>query len=73
MKLSLELSAVTVIRPEELGIRGKLFCDGGPTVWAELMGELRDASRPETEGSNLPTSKRLQATYEKVMAKMAKG
>jgi hypothetical protein len=25
---------------EELGIRAKLLSDGGPTMWAELMGEL---------------------------------
>ena len=27
---------------EELGIRAKLLSDGGPTMWAELMDELRE-------------------------------
>jgi hypothetical protein len=37
------LSALsTVIRPEELSIRAKLLSDGGPTMWAELMDELRE-------------------------------
>ena len=27
---------------EELGIRAKLISDGGPTMWAELMDELRE-------------------------------
>ena len=27
---------------DELGIRAKLLSDGGPTMWAELMDELRE-------------------------------
>jgi hypothetical protein len=66
---------VTVIRPEELGIRAKLLSDGGPTMWAELMDELREIHlglKPKRR-TGPSVGERLQAAYETVMAKRAKG
>ena len=53
----------------------KLLSDSGPTMWAELMDELREihlglSPKPRTGTS---VGERLQAAYEKVMAKRAKG
>jgi DNA-binding HxlR family transcriptional regulator len=60
---------------EELGIRAKLLSDGGPTMWAELMDELREIHlglKPKRR-TGPSVGERLQAAYEKVMAKKAKG
>jgi hypothetical protein len=60
---------------EELGIRAKLLSDGGPTMWAELMDELREIHlglKPKRR-TGPSVGERLQAAYEKVMAKKAEG
>jgi DNA-binding HxlR family transcriptional regulator len=58
---------------EELGIRAKLLRDGGPKMWDELMDELRElhlgVKRPRKAGPS--ASERLQAAYEKVVARQA--
>jgi hypothetical protein len=57
------------------GIRAKLLSDGGPTMWAELMDELREIHlglKPKRR-TGPSVGERLQAAYEKVMAKRAKG
>ena len=59
---------------EELGIRAKLLSDGGPTMWAE-MDELREIHlglKPKRRAGP-SVGEPLQAAYEKVMAKKAKG
>ncbi len=59
---------------EELGIRARLLRDGGPDMWNELMDELREVhlgARPKRKAGP-SVSQRLQAAYEKVMAKKAK-
>lgn len=56
---------------EELGIRAELLSDGGPTMWAELMDELREIHlglKPKRR-TGPSVGERLQAAYEKVMAK----
>jgi DNA-binding HxlR family transcriptional regulator len=59
---------------EELGIRAKLLDQGGPKLWAEFMDELREThlgvKRRKTAGPSV--GERLQAAYEKVMAKKGK-
>jgi DNA-binding HxlR family transcriptional regulator len=59
---------------EELGIRAKLLRDGGPDMWDELMDELRElhlgVKRPKRSGPS--AGERLQAAYEKVVARKAK-
>ena len=59
---------------EELGIRAKLLDQGGPKMWAEFMDELRETHlgvklRKKTGPS---AGERLQAAYDKVMAKKGK-
>ncbi len=60
---------------EELGIRAKLLSEGGPKMWAEFMDELREthlgAKRARKTGPSV--GERLQAAYEKVVARKAKG
>jgi hypothetical protein len=59
----------------ESGIRAKLLSDGGPAMWAELMDELREIHlglKPKRRTGPI-VGARLQAAYEKVMAKRAKG
>ena len=56
---------------EELGIRAKLLSDGGPTMWAELR-EIHLGLKPKRR-TGPSVGERLQAAYEKVMAKRAKG
>ena len=59
---------------EELGIRAKLLRDGGPKMWDELMHELREAhlgAKPKRRAGPR-AGERLQAAYEKVMARKAK-
>jgi DNA-binding HxlR family transcriptional regulator len=59
---------------EELGIRAKLLSEGGPKMWAEFMDELREThlgvKRRKKSGPS--AGQRLQAAYEKVMAKKVK-
>jgi DNA-binding HxlR family transcriptional regulator len=59
---------------EELGIRAKLLDQGGPKMWAEFMDELREThlgvKRRKKTGPS--AGERLQAAYEKVMAKKGK-
>ena len=60
---------------EELGIRAKLLAEGGPKMWAEFMDELREthlgATRRKKAGPSVGA--RLQAAYERVVAKKEKG
>ena len=60
---------------EELGIRAKLLSEGGPQMWAEFMDELREihlgVKRRKKAGRS--GGARLQAAYEKVMAKKRSG
>jgi hypothetical protein len=52
-----------------------LLSDGGPAMWAELMDELREIHlglKPKRR-TGPSAGERLQAAYEKVMAKRAKG
>jgi hypothetical protein len=52
-----------------------LLCDGGPTMWAELMDELREIRlglKPKRR-TGPSVGERLQAAYETVMAKGANG
>jgi len=59
---------------EELGIRAKLLSEGGPKMWAEFMDELREthlgAIRRKKTGPSVGA--RLQAAYERVVAKKGK-
>lgn len=61
---------------EELGIRAKLLDAGGPKMWADFMGELREthlgilSARKRKPGSTV--TERLQAAYAAVVAKRAK-
>src|SRR3979490_637216 len=59
---------------EELGIRAKLISEGGPKMWAEFTDELREThlgvKRRKKTGPSV--GERLQAAYEKVMARKAK-
>ncbi|WP_316232869.1 helix-turn-helix domain-containing protein [Bradyrhizobium sp. SZCCHNPS2010] len=61
---------------EELGIRAKLLTEGGPKLWAEFMDELCEihlGRRPKRR-TGPSAGERLQAAYEKVLAKKkAKG
>jgi DNA-binding HxlR family transcriptional regulator len=59
---------------EELGIRAKLLSEGGPKMWAEFMDELRERHlgvvRRRKAGPSV--GERLQAAYEKVVARKKK-
>jgi DNA-binding HxlR family transcriptional regulator len=59
---------------EELGIRARLLSEGGPKMWAEFMDELREThlgvKRRKKAGSS--AGERLQAAYEKAMARKGK-
>jgi DNA-binding HxlR family transcriptional regulator len=59
---------------EELGVRAKLLSEGGPKMWAEFMDELREthlgAIRRKKGGPGVGA--RLQAAYERVVAKKGK-
>src|SRR6195256_3499762 len=59
---------------EELGIRAKLLDQGGPKMWAEFMDELREThlGGKRRKKSGPSAGQRLQAAYEKVMAKKVK-
>src|SRR5580692_8256663 len=60
---------------EELGIRARLLSEGGPKMWAEFMDELREVhlgtKRRRKVGASV--GERLQAAYEKVMARKGSG
>ncbi len=59
---------------EELGIRAKLLSEGGPKMWAEFMDELREThlgvKRRKKAGPTV--GERLQAAYERVVARKGK-
>jgi DNA-binding HxlR family transcriptional regulator len=59
---------------EELGIRAELLSEGGPKMWAEFMDELREThlgtKRRRKAGPSV--GERLQAAYERVMARKGK-
>jgi DNA-binding HxlR family transcriptional regulator len=58
---------------EELGIRAKLLSEGGPKMWAEFMDELRETHLGVKRRKSGPgVGERLQAAYEKVLAKQAR-
>ncbi|MGJ5176664.1 winged helix-turn-helix transcriptional regulator [Bradyrhizobium oligotrophicum] len=58
---------------EELGIRARLLTEGGPTMWAEFMDELREihlgVKRRKKAGPGV--GERLQAAYREVVAAKA--
>ena len=56
---------------EELGIRAKLLSEGGSKMWAEFMEELRESHLgvKKKKKSGPSVGERLQAAYEKVLAK----
>jgi DNA-binding HxlR family transcriptional regulator len=56
---------------EELGIRAKLLNEGGPTMWAEFMDELREIHLGEKRRRKAGPSvgERLQKAYERVVAR----
>src|SRR5258708_3146992 len=60
---------------EELGIRAKLLIEGGPKMWTEFMGELREThlgvKRRRKTGPGV--GERLQKAYQRVAARKAKG
>ena len=59
---------------EELGIRAKLLAEGGPKTWAAFMDELREAHlgmRPRRRAGPR-VGERLQAAYEKVIARKSR-
>jgi hypothetical protein len=56
-------------------MRAKPLCDGGPTMWAGLMDELREIHlglKPKRR-TGPSVGERLQAACEEVMAKRASG
>jgi DNA-binding HxlR family transcriptional regulator len=59
---------------EELGIRAQLLAQGGPKMWEEFMAELREMhlGAPRRRGAGPSVAARLQAAYEKVVARRKK-
>ena len=59
---------------EELGIRAQLLAQGGPKMWEEFMAELREKhlGKPRRRGAAPSVTIRLQAAYEKVVARRKK-
>ena len=59
---------------EELGIRARLLSEGGPNMWAEFTDELREihlgVKRRKKSGPSV--GERLQAAYERVVARKGK-
>ena len=59
---------------EELGIRARLLSEGGPKMWEEFMDELREIHlgvvRRKKKGPSV--GERLQAAYQRVMARKGK-
>ena len=71
----LELSALSPQLTVTRSHSRKLLSDGGPTMWAELMDELREiylGLKPKRR-TGPSVGERLRAAYEKVTAKRAKG
>jgi len=62
---------------EELSIRAELLDEGGPKLWAEFMNELRETHlgvpQRRKPKRGVPVSRRLQAAYEAVVARKARG
>jgi DNA-binding HxlR family transcriptional regulator len=61
---------------EELGIRAELLAEGGPRMWEAFMEELREAhlGTPRRRPWAGPSvAARLQAAYEKAVARRRKG
>jgi DNA-binding HxlR family transcriptional regulator len=58
---------------EDLGTRAQLLKEGGPKLWAEFMDELRETHlgvpRRRKPKPGASVSERLQAAYDKVVAK----
>lgn len=56
---------------EELGIRAHLLKEGGPKLWEEFMGELRETHLgiPPKSKPRVSVGQRLQAAYQAVVAK----
>ena len=59
---------------EELGIRAELLARGGPRMWAAFMTELREThlGMARRRGARPSVAARLQAAYEKVVARRKK-
>lgn len=62
---------------EELAIRAQLLAEGGPAMWDELMAELREThlgipNPRRAKPGSLSIAARLQAAYEKVLARARK-
>ena len=62
---------------EELGIRAQLLQKGGPKMWDEFMGELREShlgvpARRRSKAGGASVAARLQAAYEAVVARRRK-
>ena len=59
---------------EELGIRAKLLARGGPRMWEDFMAELREThlGMARRRGARPSVAARLQAAYEKVVARRKK-
>jgi DNA-binding HxlR family transcriptional regulator len=62
---------------DELGIRAELLQRGGPKMWQEFMSELREthlgAPRRRSKAGGASVGARLQAAYERVVAKRRNG
>ena len=64
---------------KELSIRAQLLEEGGPKLWAEFMAELRkthlrpsnirNTSRRRVKSTRVSVTQKLQAAYEKALAK----
>jgi DNA-binding HxlR family transcriptional regulator len=59
---------------EELGIRAELLAQGGPRMWEAFMAELREThlGMARRRGARPSVAARLQAAYEKVVARRKK-
>ena len=59
---------------EELGIRAELLAQGGPKMWEDFMAELREThlGKARRRGAGPSVAARLQAAYEKVVARRKK-
>jgi hypothetical protein len=64
---------------KELSVRAQVLEDGGPKLWAEFMAELRNThlrpsnhqntSRRRVKSKRVSVTQKLQAAYEKALAK----
>ena len=59
---------------EELGIRAELLAQGGPRMWEAFLAELREThlGMARRRGARPSVAARLQAAYEKVVARRKK-